>query len=484
MLEIILAALEQVAMDQDLINTFCSITHSSPEEAAQFLSISDNNIETAVSLFLESGGSQHQQRQQNELVSESNADGVREPILARTEQLVDPEDGMELHSFLHDQQQLLINRTNGLTSSLRRTRAEMELDNENEDDYDYDYDYDNDNDNDTDAEYTDDELRRRRVRKRNRRETTSDLASSYHTGHERFPPVSNEDDEIANIRNRFFGLSQAETSFTTIKEQGIEDRRFILLTIQYKDFELWEDANLTTLISDNFILYETIQTTSEARSIMNDYQIRNVPYIGIIDPRTGEQLWTADEIYIESDLLIKDLNTFLSKWSMDPGHKNPIEIRQKRVEDMTEEEQVEYAIKQSQTAADVVTIDSSSDNEMTEIAPNSNSGAINSATSSDDEDEDEALFATIKPEPNNTISDPSSTSTTLIQFRQADGTRRVERFLVTDRVRKIFAFAKHDIETQRYFTLTFQRMHLIKALDLTIEQAGLERSSILLEIAE
>lgn len=44
-------------MDQsELVAQFCSFTAADPATAEQYLSISDNNLENAVTLFLESGG--------------------------------------------------------------------------------------------------------------------------------------------------------------------------------------------------------------------------------------------------------------------------------------------------------------------------------------------------------------------------------------------------------------------------------------------
>ena len=43
-------------MADDAVAQFIAVTESTPEKATQYLSVTDNNVEQAVSLFLESGG--------------------------------------------------------------------------------------------------------------------------------------------------------------------------------------------------------------------------------------------------------------------------------------------------------------------------------------------------------------------------------------------------------------------------------------------
>lgn len=112
----------------------------------------------------------------------------------------------------------------------------------------------------------------------------------------------------------------------------------------------------------------------------------------------------------------------------------------------------------------------------------------------DDVDEDEQeelteedLFALI--EPDTTPEPPASlpaASVTRIQFRMANGTRQIRRFLIADPVRKLFAVVKAIEPSAKYsfFELTSERKKLNGMMDVTIEAAGLKNSSVLVEILD
>lgn len=97
----------------------------------------------------------------------------------------------------------------------------------------------------------------------------------------------------------------------------------------------------------------------------------------------------------------------------------------------------------------------------------------------------EDLFNSILPQdiPQPSAKDKDSTR---IQFRLADGTRILRRFKMSNTIRDIFSVVKQVVDGAQsgYFSLTSQRKKLIDMLDKTIEEAELKNSSILVEMLD
>lgn len=259
-----------------------------------------------------------------------------------------------------------------------------------------------------------------------------------------------------------------------------------------------------------------------------------------MDPRTGEQLKTW-EVVPNSELFRDDLLEFLTTFSLDPKHKNPVpKISKPKVNpaQMSEEDQIKYAMRASLgKSGDYESDDDEmlfpSDNEgdffdedgedavsanedeleededieivderpvtSTSTAPSSTTqgpspqlaettktqASTEAITIEDDDLTIEDRFAIILPKENEEppAGDKSSTR---IQFRLGDGSRFVRRFKLSDKVKDLFAFIKHQVPDAKYnfFSLTSERKKLIEMLDQTIEEAGLKNSSILVEILD
>lgn len=96
------------------------------------------------------------------------------------------------------------------------------------------------------------------------------------------------------------------------------------------------------------------------------------------------------------------------------------------------------------------------------------------------------LFSTIQAVPHEEPPNKPGV-TTRIQVRTGDGGRMVRRFNVEDPVRTIYEVIKAQMEgfDHEKFTLgSHQREDLIGKLDMTIQDAGLKNSSLLLEKVE
>lgn len=233
------------------------------------------------------------------------------------------------------------------------------------------------------------------------------------------------------------------------------------------------------------------------------YPFTEWPHIAILDPRTGEQLKVWSEVPT-ADKWIEDAHEFLERYSLDPSHRNPVgKIRRNKAnpDHMTEEEQIEMAIRQSVGVRDDEDSDSDmyasagagdSDIEVIDAQPSSSSKAGTSAAPSkaeapaaDDELTHEDVFGSILPSSADEPA-PDPKTTTRIQFRLGDGSRVIRRFNTSDTVRDVFAFAKGSIPilSGHYFSLTNERRNLIDSVDSTIADAKLQNSVVLAEILD
>lgn len=287
-----------------------------------------------------------------------------------------------------------------------------------------------------------------------------------------------------------------------------------------------------------------------------------VPYVGILDPRTGELMkaWAGTAASASSagitgapppmgtaEEFVGELKTFLEAYSLEMGARNPVLLdntttstkggsstrKKKDVSKMSEEDQLEYALRQSLGKADSDYGDGEEDEEEEEgfvfaapgdsdeeefeefedadfedfeddtppkkeedvPAPKTDDKSIGTEAPADDDADgddqeeltEEDLFALIEPD---TSPEPPATlppaSVTRIQFRMANGSRQIRRFLVSDTVRKLFAVVKAIEPSAKYsfFELTSERKKLNGMMDETIEGAGLKNSSVLVEILD
>lgn len=204
---------------------------------------------------------------------------------------------------------------------------------------------------------------------------------------------------------------------------------------------------------------------------------------------------------------------FLEQFSLESSHKNPLVVqpkRKKKVSEMSEDDQIALAMRQSlgkldesEGESEVEIIEKVSKNkgksitQPVAISDSSESPVSVPLMQEGDEEEkevkegengeltDEDLFALI-PKSTNPEPEASEAGTTRIQFRLADGTRIVRRFHVTDTVRTIFGVVKATVEkaSNEYFSLSSERKRLITMLDMTIEEAGLKNSSVLVEVLD
>ncbi|KAF5111176.1 hypothetical protein DV453_000417 [Geotrichum candidum] len=527
-------------MDQsELIEQFCAITASDAETAERYLAVADQNLEAAITLFLEGGGqsfaSQQQppqsnvnsgptvsagssvgagaideddealvRRLQQEEYNSTDNDGVREAIRPVTETLVEP--GYGGAGFGSRYRAPPVQRPRDIFG---RDRG---LDSDDEDDYGYsrgsssrhriDNDYYNDNDdeeeeaNDVDTGMT---------------PAQSRLSKLFR------PPY----DLISNY------------DLETAKDYGRLQKKWLLVNIQNStefqshvlNRDIWANSSIKTLVKNHFVFLQYNHDSYEGQDFKSYYPFEQYPYVGILDPRTGEQMKAWSFQLPPADEFLDQLREFLATFSLDPKANNPMSRQKQDVSRMTEEDQIKYALKKSLGGAessddDIIELDGSDDDFQdfdeddeyvvdsdVEIldAPVGSSGSGSSKTIAANDDVQEAsapqeeeseeeedlteedIFAMIPPheypEPPAGVPD-----TTRIQFRLGDGTRVIRRFELSNTVKQVFGVVKtiNDVTRTSYFSLTKgdTKENLLSKLDQTIKEAGLSNNSILVEILD
>lgn len=507
---------------------FCGITASDPAIAEQYLLVSDNNLEQAVTLFLESGGAPIQDVSERPQSNTANAqpqspEPIRAPIESVTERLVDPMQDMfdearaRTGSFMSSRMGMGLNsRRNmptgifnqalpglggiGRTSGMRTGLDDEFMRHDNED-------YEDDEDQ---LELGSDEFMQRTVGTSRLTSTQSRLANLFR------PPF----DLISNI------------TFDQAKAEAISERRWLLVNIQdNSEFEcqmlnrdLWADPTVKGSVSANFIFLQWSSDSEQGNEYCQFYPFSKYPHISIIDPRTGEQLKVWSTVP-STEQFLEDIHDFLSAFSLEPGHRNPVvPARQKPIDHMTEEEQINFAMQESLgrsqgsghndnaerrpmnsgTSADnAIEIDDSDNDDDEEFHETMSSTGFEEGSFSSKQQEqvhrqmegedhhneskltDDDILATILPSDCPEEPGPGP-DTTRIQIRTSDGKRIVRRFAKSDTVAGLFAFVKKDIEQVRghYFGLTSERRKLLDMRNQTLADAKLLNASVMVEILD
>lgn len=278
------------------------------------------------------------------------------------------------------------------------------------------------------------------------------------------------------------------------KKKGRTTEKWILINMQdnsnfqcqvlNRDF--WSSYQIKEIVRDNFIFLQYQSNSITGEQYKNFYHFEEYPHIAILDPLTGERLkmWSGVP---DISKWTNEVEEFLHQFSLKPNHINPIVTHKKKIDPttLTEEQQLEFAIKQSlgnkdpADVDDVEILNSGDANDPIEIDDDEDDDNINEPKELSDEDK----FRLIKPIQH---MEPTSTeNTTRIQIRTSDGSRKVLKFLTDNKVITIYELIKAtfpQVSNNEFFVLTSQRENLITKLDQTIADAGLKNASILLEV--
>lgn len=472
-------------MDDD-IATFLAFTGSEDAAAAkQFLEIAGNNVEYAVQLFMESG---------NHTESKPNQD---EEYAQQLQQQAYQENVREADTNVHRHETLLdLFPTYGQMPLPRETdmfgggrvgifNQRFEMDDDAEDfgnDHDYEEepqieDLDEDSDEIMQIDESGEPIRQTR-RVRLERSRMSELTSTQRRLTELFKPPF---DLIERI------------SLDTAKMRGRSEKKWILINIQNQaefqcqmlNRDFWSNADVKRRVKESFIFLQYQHDSLNGENYLNFYNVDEFPHISILDPMTGERVykWKDGQVPDVEDWLT-DVEMFLEKFSLQLNASNPVVKHEVKFDPdaMSEEQQIEFAIKQSigatgNVANDAIVIDDDEE----EVAPTQTE-----ALASQNADPFDALKAQEHTE-------PTSGAVARIQFRFPSGKRLIHKFdYENDTVGQIYQYLKFVLQgaeesefgigpDDRFVASSAGKGKLLDLANETIGEAGLKGASILLE---
>ncbi|KAF2725427.1 hypothetical protein K431DRAFT_280786 [Polychaeton citri CBS 116435] len=502
--------------DDELIGSFCAITSATPEQARQYLQLSDNNLEPAIQLFFDSPDLGN--------AAPPPAQSSSQPTATRDDPINiddDIEDDEAMARRL--QQEMYGGGGGGAQSNLDQdgvrapiARTAETLVGPGSGDW-------RDDPNDMHTAVMEQMMARQRRRAGpgifNQREPSSIWANEESSNIERHTELSRATGGASEASQKSNHLAQlfrppfdliSDLRFEDARDEGKEEHKWILVNLQDPSIfdcqvlnrDLWKDTKIVECVKENFIFLQFNKDDPKADryvglyfSAMRDNEDM-YPHIAIIDPRTGEQVksWSGSPAPTANEFLM-DLYEFLDRYSLDMAQKNPVQTKKKdakkEVGQMSEEEMLEMALANSMENSNGGSKDQDPDS-----LTDKGKGRALAAESTEDVDmagtqPDEAVATTSSPFANISSTTPhqepptTEKEATRIQFRYSGG-RVVRRFLLSDSVRRIYEWLKAEplegTEGKEFELIAMPRTNLIDKLDSTIGEAGLKNASVMVEI--
>lgn len=495
----------------DNIATFLAFTATEDTSVAkQFLELSGDNVEYAVQLFMESGPSANSvndadlaQRLQREAYQDTN---VREADanVHRHETLQDSFGG-----FPDPMASVNAIFGRGRTGVFNQRFEELDDDEDDVEEYPDDDDYDNEeidyDDEQTDQNHDSDGIEEIGYRSAsnpivvdidldsdNNGNDSHDLPGRPFGSHntpvgilsrrarrreEHLSELSLTQRRLADLFKPPFDI-MSRLSLDDAKVKGRREEKWILVNIQdnsefqcqvlNRDF--WSSAEIKKTVIESFVFLQYQVDSQWGEMFSNFYQVDAYPYICILDPMTGERVrqWPSGVVPDIADWL-SDIELFLERFSLGSGAQNPVVEHEVRFDPdaMSEEQQIEYALRQSVAAKDVQESYQSAEEPLTDS------------------------FTLIIAEDH---VEPTEGSVTRIQVRFPTGKRLIHKFdYENDQVVRIYQWLKYvflqndasmyGVGADDAFQISSAGNNnvLIDCLNQSIEEAGLKNASILVE---
>ncbi|KAF2810351.1 UBX domain-containing protein 7 [Mytilinidion resinicola] len=287
------------------------------------------------------------------------------------------------------------------------------------------------------------------------------------------------------------------------RDQGKDSEKWLLVNIQdpaifdcqVLNRDIWKNDQVKDTVKENFLFMQYAKDDHRGNKYIQYYfHARDsgdaYPHIAIVDPRTGEQVkvWSGPPVPKPMDFLMQ-LHEFLDRYSLKANARNPVanrkpERKKMDVDRMTEEEMLEMALQNSIDNAkgpkdddpDALTKEPGGKGKGKAVEDDGTEPAGPIASNS--------VFSQIST--TNPHTEPQTGPTiTRIQFRDSNGKRQVRRFDVSDPVRRLYEWLKaapwEEDKAGVEFELIFMGKNLIEGLDKTIQEAGLKNGSVNVE---
>lgn len=293
------------------------------------------------------------------------------------------------------------------------------------------------------------------------------------------------------------------------RDEGKADKKWLLVNIQNEKVfdcqvlnrDIWKNEGIIETVKENFVFLQYSKDDPRADKYCNYYfqnsQIEDeYPHVAIVDPRTGEQvkLWSK-KVPSAAEFLMQ-LHEFLDRYSLESSARNPVAKRkseakkEKPVELLTEEEQIERAMRASMgNRTDGLKVPDEDPDDLTKSITDVRNLPLDDKDMTDVESgessQSASVFASIPS--NRPHEEPAAgPSVTRIQLRHPAG-RVVRRFAVSDPVQRVYEYLKASPLEGRggvEFELISMGKNLIDDLPETIEAAGLKNGTIMVEFID
>ncbi|EDO32704.1 predicted protein, partial [Nematostella vectensis] len=159
-------------------------------------------------------------------------------------------------------------------------------------------------------------------------------------------------------------------TFETGKAAGQQQKKWILVNVQdVQEFkcqqlnrDVWSNEQVRNIIKAHFILWQVYRDTDEGERFIQFYHVTRYPYIGIVDPRTGEKL--DDWSFVDAQAFCEHVTEFLLNHSTLDGESPPKKkVKRESIVDASEDSQLEAAIAASLRYSTSTKDDNTSDND-------------------------------------------------------------------------------------------------------------------------
>lgn len=539
-------------MDEQ-ISMFCAFTEASPEQARQYLSLTDGNVEQAVELFFSNPdlGASADAQPPSQPPPSSNRDN---PITIDDDDVGEDDDVQEMGSRLPGgstveddeamarrlQEEMYGGGGGGGPGAMdpEGVRAPMARTTETLVGPGSDW---RDDPNEMNAAIAEQMMARHRRRGApgifNQRETPSIWANDDPNNPQVHREVlsratggaseqTSKSTLLADLFRPPFDLMSSHVTWASAREDGKENEKWIMVNVQDPSIfdcqvlnrDIWKNPQIRDTIKEHFIFLQYNKADPRGQEYINYYfsAMRDnedaYPHIGIVDPRTGEQVktWNGSPAPKPADFLM-DLHEFLDRYSLRMDTKNPVQAKRKEkkkeVGQMSEEEMLEMALQNSMENGggskdedpDALTRPSDLINgkgkapvsapepmDTTDNSTSAPNGAEEAAPVSAPAKKDTPFASVTSTAPHEEPTSTDPKETTRIQFRYSGG-RIVRRFTLSDPVRRIYEWLKASpLEGKEgaSFELICMGKNLIEMLDVPIGEAGLKQGTVMVEFVD
>jgi hypothetical protein len=277
---------------------------------------------------------------------------------------------------------------------------------------------------------------------------------------------SNKSNMLAELYRPPFEL-MFQQSWDKARDEGKEQQKWIIVNIQdpaifdcqILNRDIWKNNDIKLTVRENFIFMQYAKDDPRGQQYINYYfHARDsqdaYPHIAIVDPRTGEQVkvWSGPPVPNPVEFHAQ-LHEFLDRYSLKANAKNPVANRKperKKVDvgRMTEEEMLEMALQNSMDNAT-----GPKDDDPDALTKESSSSGKGKAKVEEEAEPTETATNGAADSPFGQISDtnpheepPAGDAKVVarIQFRGPSGRPIVRRFNLADPVRRLYEWIKAE----------------------------------------